>query len=156
MIGTVLEKQCLSLENVLVYRGELTPQSSIELLNKLDLVLQQNGAQKSGGTITVTHDVRVENGQQVINLEMLIPLDKAIVPTDGFSFLPIYMVKNALKVSVIGNPQQLEAAMQKIAEHMNENSLTPNTPPYIHTLKEEKNALEFEDMITEIYVGVNQ
>lgn len=154
MIGSVEEGQQLILKNILSFRKKLNQQSLIDISKEIDDIVEKNDAKKDGSVVTVTHNVTVENGQQLIDIEMMIPLNKEIVVPNGFVFLKEFLLNDAFKIRIIGSPQQMQDAVQILAEYIQNKNLKPNTPLYVVTVKEAKTQLDIEDMITDLYTGV--
>lgn len=154
MIGNVEERQSLILHNVLVFRGKLDQQAATNISKEIDEILAKNNVKKEGSTVTVTHNILVEKGQQVIDLEMMIPLDKKITAPDGFHFLPEFVLLDAIKVRITGNPEQMQGAIQILGEYIKNKNLQPNTPLYVVTVKEAKTPIDINSMIMDLYTGV--
>ncbi len=154
MIGNIEENQSLILNNVLTFRGKLNQQESISISKEIDDILEKNNAKKVGGTVTVTHNISVENGVQIIDLEIMLPLDKEITVSEPFTFMPEFALNDALRIRIEGNPQQMQTAIQTLAEYIESKNLQPNTPLYAVTIKEAKTAFDVEDMITDLYTGI--
>lgn len=154
MIGSVEEGKQLLLRNVLSFRKNLDQQSLIEISKEIDEIIAKNEARKDGSVVTVTHNVTVENGQQFIDIEMMVPLDKEIVVPKGFVFLPKFLLNDAFKIRIVGSPQQMQDAVRILAEYIQNKNLKPNTPLYVVTVKEAKKQSELENMETDIYVGI--
>lgn len=156
MIGNVEENQNLVLQNVLKFRKKLDQQALIYISKEIDEILAKNNAKKKGNATTVTHNITVENEQQVIDLEMMIPLDKEIVVPNGFEFLPEFLLNDAFKIRIEGTPQQMQDAVKILARYIDERKMKPNTPLYVVTVKEAKTPCDIEGMIADLYSGVEQ
>lgn len=154
MIRNVEERQSLILYNVLTFRGKINQQEIADISKEIDEILAQNSAKKEGSTVTVTHNVSVEKGEQVIDFEMMIPLNKEIIVPENFNFLPSFVLNDAIKVRIEGNPQQMQSAVQILVEYLKSNNLQPDTPLYVVTVREAKTALDIDDMITDLYTGI--
>lgn len=154
MIGHVEEGQQLILRNILSFRKKLNQQSLIDISKEIDEILVKNGARKDGSVVTVTHNVTIENGQQFIDIEMMIPLNKKIDVPNEFVFLPEFSLKDALKIRIVGSPQQMQGAVGILKEYIQNKNLKPNTPLYVVTVKEAKIQIDIDDMITDFYTGV--
>ena len=154
MIGSVEEGQQLLLRNVLSFRKNLDQQSLIEISKIIDEIIAKNEARKDGSVVTVTHNVTVENGQQFIDIELMLPLDKEIVVPNEFVFLPEFSLRDAFKIRIVGSPQQMQDAVGILKEYIQNKNLKPSTPLYVVTVKEAKTLLDIEDMITDLYTGV--
>ena len=154
MIGNVEENQRLEIKNVLNFRRRLDNQDAMNISKEIDGILENNNARKSSGVITVTHNISVENGKQIIDLEMFIPLDKEIFAPSGYKFLPCFVLNDAYKLRIEGNPQQMQEAIQKFAEYIRNKNCKPSTPLYVVTVKETTGSLDVDNMITDLYSGV--
>lgn len=154
MIGEIEKNQSLFLKNVLQVRKKVAQNNSFLISNEIDNFIEKNGAKKDGNTITITHNVTIENGEQVFDLEMMIPLNKKIEPFQEYNFLPEFSLNNALKVRIEGNPQQMQSAVQRMSEYVKNENLNVTTPLYVVTIKEAKTNADIDDMITELYIGV--
>lgn len=154
MIKSIEENQSLEIKNVLHFREKLNPQTSATITKQMDDLMRKYNASKSGSVITVTYAVTIENGQQTMDIEMFVPLDKEIEVQNPFDFIPVFHLSNALKVQITGNPQQLETAIKTLSEYIKTNQLTPITSAYVVTIKEARTQQELDEMITEVWVGV--
>lgn len=152
--NSILENQTLYMKNVLSYRGKVTQMESMQISKQIDDIIRANNATKDGAVVTVTHSIKMNDGQPVMDLEMKIPLDKPVVVTDNFEFIPEFVLENTLKARHIGNPQLLEGKMNELKEYMDSHNLTPMSPAYIATVKEAKTQAEIDDMIIDVYVVV--
>ena len=154
MISEIEKNQSLFLKNVLQIRKKIAPNNSFLISNEIDNFIEKNGAKKDGNTITITHNVTIENGEQVLDLEMMIPLNKEIEPFQEYNFLSEFSLNNALKVRIEGNPQQMQNAVQRMSEYVKNENLNVTTPLYVVTIKESKTNADIDYMITELYIGV--
>ena len=156
MISNIEENQSLVLQNVISFRKKLDQQTSTEVSKEIDEILANNNAKKNGCTVTITHNSIIKNGQQIIDLEMMIPLDKEISAPVGFEFLSEFVLKDAFKVRIEGNPQQMQSAVESLAKYIKNKKLQPNTPLYVVTVKEAKTQFDIDSMVTDIYTGVEK
>ncbi len=150
----ILKDQILSLTNVLTYRNKMTQQESAFLTNNINTVLAESGAVQVGSTVTVTHSIEMVEGAPIIDLEIFIPINKAIIPPQNFSFTKEFKIENALKMRICGNPQNMNLAMEKLKEYIDSNGLVPTTSVYTVTVKGATSQEDLENMIIDIYVGV--
>lgn len=154
MIGKIETDNKIDINNLLSYREKIDTGTAINLTDKIDTYLKQNGASKAGNTISITHNAAIENGRQMIDMQLLIPVNKEIQETEEFKFIKSLKINNALKIRIEGHPNQLEIAVKELSDYIKDNNLKPSTPLMISTVKEAKNPLEIEEMITDIFVGV--
>ncbi len=152
MISEIINNENIYLENVLHFRGNVTSELSAEISVQIEDMLKKNAASKIWNTITVTHDIQIKDGKQVLDLEIFIPLDKRIPTYGDFDLIPVFSIKSALKVRVFGDTLQIEQAIKNIYNYVNSNKLIVTTPICIVTIKE---ALSNDDLITDVYIGVN-
>ena len=73
---TITENNTLEMKNVVSFRGKVTQQKMEEVMRNFENLIQENKACKTGPTVTVTYAVENEFGQSVMDIEVLIPLDK--------------------------------------------------------------------------------
>ena len=146
MISEIEKNQSLFFKNVLQVRKKVAQNNSFLISNEIDNFIEKNGAKKDGNTITITHNVTIENGEQVFDLEMMIPLNKEIEPFQEYNFLPEFLLNNALKVRIEGNPQQMQSAVQRMSEYVKNENLNVTTPLYVVTIKEAKTNADIDDM----------
>ena len=152
---TIQEHQTLEMRNVLSYRAKMTQQELALKSKEIEAILHEAGAQRVGSTVTATF--AVEQGAQgpVMDIEILLPLDKEITPPSGYVWKPHFLLTNALVVRHEGNPAGLQASANALNAYIMEHQLTPITVGYNVTVKEAKTPLELDEMIVEIYVGVS-
>ncbi len=152
----IKEGQTLELRNVLSYRAKLTQRELAAKSQEIEKLLQESGAKRAANPVTATF--AVEQGAQgpVMDIELLIPLNREITPPEGYVWKPRFLLTNAVVVRHVGNPATLQEAANAINAYMAEHRLTPITPGYNVTVKEAKTPLELDEMIVDIYVGVSQ
>ena len=96
----------------------------------------------------------MRDGQPVMDLDMFIPLDKEITAPNGYRFLPSFVLNDAYKLRIEGNPQQMQEAIQKFAEYIRNKNPKPSKPLYVVTVKESTGPLDVDNIITDLYSGV--
>jgi effector-binding domain-containing protein len=146
--------QELVLRNVLRYRAKTNQTDLIATTQRMGEVIAAAGAKKDGYTATATYGFEAQDGQQIIDMEINIPLDKPIEAELPYEFLPEFTIANAAVVRHEGNPQGLERTMQRLIGYINENGLTPNTPAYNVTVRDAFRVEDIDTMIIDLYVGI--
>lgn len=154
MISEIFNNQTLCIENILYSRSWITQQGFNELLTKMENLLIERMAKKSGSIITITNAIEMQDGQAVMDVEILIPLEKEIDITDDFKFIHRLEITNALKIRIDGNPQQLQQATHLLTEYIAKNKLNPTTPLIVVNVNGKTAPLKIDAMITDIYIGV--
>ncbi len=130
----ILENQYISFSNLLRFRGKVTQKENINIQTKIQEILKLNNIDKpSNETITATYSVELQDGDQLIDIEMLIPVNKEISNFnnyEGFSYLPELVINNAIKLCFYGNQGDLQFSMQRLINHIKDNNVKVNTPLY--------------------------
>ncbi|MBR2675169.1 MAG: hypothetical protein IKE52_06965 [Mogibacterium sp.] len=154
MIGNIEKEVKVILENVLCVSGEFTQPELMILGNRIDNLLLENNTQRTGNAFIATNNVTVEKGQQILDIDMYIPLDSMLNDAEGFTFIPEFSIENALKMTVKGSPEQFETAVQGITTYIDDNNLSPLTPIYVETANPVTDAADLDNLVTNFYIGV--
>ena len=151
----ILEHQSLEMHNVLSFRGKLTQQELAQKSKEIEKLLADCGAKRAAPTATTTFSV--EQGPQgpVMDVEILLPLDKEIPVPAGYVWKPHFLLTNALMVRHIGNPGGMQSTVNALNTYILENKLVPISTGYNVTVKEAKTPLELDEMEVNIYVGIS-
>ena len=113
----VRKDQELILENVLSFRGKVTQQQIQVEMMKIGQLLQKLGVQKNGPTTTATYAVEQLGNEQLMDVELLIPLDRPIQLPSEYTFKPIIKIVNALSIRHEGHPIKLQESINKLNEY---------------------------------------
>lgn len=151
----ILEKQTLELSNVLSFRGKVTQQELMEKSRELEKIIAQSGAKKNGGACTATFAVEQGPGGTLMDMELLIPLDRKISVPDGFTLKEKILLTNALMIRHLGNPSGMQATVNALTAYIAEHGLTPITPAYNLTVKDAATPLELDQVEIDVYVGIS-
>lgn len=151
----VLEHQTLEMRNVLSYRGKMTQQELRAKSLEIEKLLTQTGAKKAGSVATSTFSVEQGANGPVMDIEILLPLDKQISIPDGYSWKPHFLLTNALKLQHVGNPSTIQRTINELNAYIMEHQLIPISTGYNVTVKEAKTPLEIDSMEVDIYVGIS-
>lgn len=134
----ILQNQSIRFNNLLHFKGKITVSQNVDLQAKVVDILKANEAKNpTNTTINITHKVELIDGNQVLDMELLIPLDKPISNFnnhDGFDFIHKLSIENVLKLDFKGNQQDLQFSVQRLVNYINDNKLSPKTPLYTTTL----------------------
>ena len=117
------------------------------------MFFKENGIEKAGNIVTATYAVDTSSG--IMDIEILVPMNKEILLPDGYLFKPIFKLVNAIKIRHEGNPAFLQKSADEMTEYIQENKLTPITVGYNVIVNEPKTPQDIDNMIVDIYVGVN-
>jgi effector-binding domain-containing protein len=154
-MSDIRENQELRMTNVLSYRKRAAAAAFQTELARIGKFAEDGGFNKTGPTVTATFAAEVENGAQVLDMEVLIPLDKPFTPPEGCACKPEFLLTNAVVIRHTGNPAGLQDTVNTLMAHIQERGLTPITPAYNVTVKEARTPLEVDDMIVDVYIGIS-
>lgn len=149
------ENTTYEMNNVFSYRGKVTQQQMAHIVNEMSQIIKDNSSHKNGPTVTATYSIDASGAQPVMDIEVLIPLDKAIhVPAD-YMFKPIFRLNNAVKIRHRGNPAMLQSTANELMQYITDKKLTPITTGYNVTVQEPTNQNDTDNLIVDMYVGVS-
>lgn len=151
----IQEHITLKMINVLSYRAKMTQLELSKKSQEIEKLLQETGAQKKAPIVTTTYSVMSGVNGSVMDVEILVPLDRQISVPEGFVWKPEFLLTNALKVKHIGNPSNLQNTINTLNSYITEHKLTPISTGYNVTVKEAKTPLDIEQMEVDIYVGIS-
>jgi hypothetical protein len=92
------------LKNVLSLRKKMTRNEYNHEIRKLGRFLEDNGIKKAGSIITVTFAVEVSDGEPLMDLEILVPVEKKLYATGDYIFKSIFRMVNAVCITKEENP----------------------------------------------------
>ncbi len=151
-----VNKNCeYKMENVLSIRKKMTQQEIQQTLADMGNVIKSLGANKNGSLVTTTYGVEQTAAGPILDMEILIPLDKEVTVQDPYIFKPLFHLKHAVHARHEGNPQSLQNTLSQMLAYIQENKLTQITSVYSVNIKELKPGDSMDDMVTDLYIGVN-
>ena len=121
----------------------------------MEQIISENSAEKKGFSVTATFAIENNGSQPIMDIEILIPLNKEIhVPSD-YKFEPIFRLNNAIKIRHQGNPAMLQNSANELMKYIADHQLTPITTGYNVTVQEPTNQNDVDSLIVDMYVGVS-
>lgn len=154
-MSEILIHQTLKMQNVILYRCKMAQEQVNTAMGSISQIMKLCGTKKNGPVVTSTFSIKVIDNQQVIDIEILVPVDKEIAVPEGYIFKKEFLLTNAVKISHIGNPALMQNTANELMKYISENKLTPITSGYNVTVKEPTSQQDIENMIVDIYVGVS-
>ncbi len=145
----------IKLENVLSLRKKVTQQDVNSEMMKIGKFLQDNGAKKAGPVVTATFAIETLNGQSILDMEILIPLDKEITVLGEYTLKPVFHIVNALYARHEGNPSIIQNTYNEMLAYINQNKLQQITAGYNVQIKDMLPGMSPDDMIIDVYIGMN-
>ena len=151
----ITENCKLEMENVISFRGKVTQQQMSQIVKEMEQIISENSAEKKGFSSTATFAIENNGSQPIMDIEILIPLNKEIhVPSD-YKFKPIFRLNNAVKIRHQGNPAMLQNSANELMKYISDHQLTPITTGYNVTVQEPTNQNDVDSLIVDMYVGVS-
>ena len=147
--------QIYEMSNVISYRAKMTQQEMNDTMNCLGTFIKDNGLTKSGCVTTTTFSVENVSGVQLMDIEILCPVDKACDVPQGFAFKPEFRLNNAAKITHKGSPANMQESVNELIGYLNQNKLTPITSLYNVTVNEPKSPADIDSMVVDMYIGVS-
>ncbi len=115
----IKENQKLNIMNVFSYRGKVR-QIEIENIGKeMEVYIQNAGVKRAGNPITATYAIEGD----VIDLELIMPIDRSIASTDKFVFKNQIKIENAVVAAYRGHPMGLQEACSQLNQYIMEHRL---------------------------------
>lgn len=149
------QNQQLIMENVLSFRGKVTQQQIQEEMIKIGEMMQKLGVKQGGPITTATYSVEEDEFGQVMDIEILVPLDRKVELPLEYTFKPIIKLVNALCARHIGDPGLLSNTVNELNNYIIKNNKQVITATYNVTVKDAMRQEEIDDMIIDVYVGCN-
>lgn len=149
------QNQQLIMENVLSFRGKVTQQQIQVEMIKIGEMMQKLGVKQGGPITTATYSVEEDEFGQVMDIEILVPLDRKVELPLEYTFKPIIKLVNALCARHIGDPGLLSNTVNELNNYIIKNNKQVITATYNVTVKDAMRQEEIDDMIIDVYVGCN-
>ncbi len=150
--GVTQTKQSIILKNLLHFSGRINEQSFAELFVRIEEILKENEATQTGCNASATKAVLIENGQQVVDIDLFVPTDRVLRYTGDFNFIPEIKIEKALKLHIEREPSDIHAEIDMVHNSVKEVAAAI-APPLVVTVKDEKTLTS--ETTTDIYVGIN-
>lgn len=151
----ILVNQELRMKNVLSFRKKLSAVALQQETERIGRFIENGGFNKTGPTASVTFAVEEENGEQIFDIEVLIPLEQPFTPPDGCVCKSEFRLLNAVFIRHTGDPARLQESCDKLTAYIQEHELQPITCGYNVTVQEPKTSADIDQMIVDVYIGVN-
>ena len=147
--------QEFKMENVLSIRKKMSQPEIQQVLSDIGNTIKEASANKSGPVVTTTFGMEQTPTGPILDMEILVPLDKEVTVQEPYIFKPIFDLKYAVYARHEGNPQLLQNTLNQMMAYIKENKLSQITSVYSVNIKELKQGDSMDDMVTDLYIGVN-
>ena len=102
------------MENVFSIRKKMSQLEIQQTLSDIGNTIKEAGANKSGAVVTTTFAVEQAAAGPILDMEILVPLDKEISIQEPYIFKPIFHLKYAVYARHEGNPQLLQNTLNQM------------------------------------------
>lgn len=148
------QEKSIRFENVVSLRKKMPDSEINREITKLTQFLEEKGAYKKGPMITAIHSETIENGQHILDMEILIPVDRIIPLPAIYNFKKVFHLVSAVSARNKGNLENLESTYLTLQKYIEDNGLQQITAAYLVHRNDEETMVGGGPII-DIYIGVN-
>lgn len=152
----ITEHNILNLYNLISVRALMNQNDLIKAIQEINKIIDESTTKRNGQFITGTYSNNIENGEMIMDVEILCPVKQKIDLPNGYTFKSFFHLTNAVKLEYQGNPEDSRSAIQELMQYINENELTPITALYSITTYEPKSQDELNSYSMELYIGISK
>jgi effector-binding domain-containing protein len=144
----------IKFENVISFRKKMKHTSVNTEVAKFIHFLKESDARKNGPMMSANFGIETLNGEQILDMEFLVPVDKKIDLPKEYKFKSLFHIVNAVYTRHIGNPLALENVYTELSNFLKQNEIHQITVAYNVNVNDEMVSEEVEPII-DIYIGAN-
>lgn len=137
--------------NLVSCRKKMFAQEIVDEIAKLGDFLSERGVSREGPLISATHGLEMVDGQQKIDFEFMVPVNRQINLPNQYSFKSTFHLVNAIHRRYIGEPAGLKMVYEDILNYLQTKKLVQITPFY----NVEYNKVTLEHKSIDVYIGIN-
>ena len=145
----------LNLENVLSLRKRMTEAEVQQEMIQIGKFLESKDINKNGPVVTATFAVEEVDGQVILDMEILVPMDKSIALEGEYKRKKVFHLVNAVYARHEGNPSLLQNTYNQMLEYVQENELQQITAAYNVNMVDLQQGQSMDEMIIDVYIGIN-
>lgn len=143
------------MDNVLSLRKKMTQPEIQQALMEMGNTIKSLGASKAGLLVTSTFGMEQTANVPMLDMEILVPLDKEVTAYEPYTFKKLFHLKYAVHARHEGNPQLLQNTLNQMMEYIKSNKFTQITSVYSVNIKELQPGDSLDSMVTDLYIGVS-
>lgn len=151
----IIEEKDLNLKNVLIIKQKVNKKDVNDAMQDIQTFLTKNNIEPSNVPISYTNKINIENNQDTIPIQMLIPLRNPIKKDfdfpKGFKFKKNITIKNIVSAHHSGAANELNQTQNELINFLRKNNFTRSTPFHYVPTEENKNIQKIE---MDIFVGI--
>ena len=154
----IISEQNLQMKNVLSFRGKMDQNALMEKRKEIDDLMKQLGVHPIHPAITTNFGKEETPNGPVMDMEILIPLDRdishelAVLKLPGYRFKPLFLLANAVKLHHVGSADSLENSIRELYRYIQVRNMRPITTGYNIPQNDPDDP---KDLIMDIMVGVD-
>ena len=153
---TVIETgKSLGLENVLSLRKKMTQPEVQQEMIRIGQYLKEKGIKKNGPVVTATFAMEQVEGQPLLDMETLVPMDKQVDLGGEYRLKKVFHLVNAVYARHEGNPNLLQNTLNQVVQYMRDHGLRQITTAYNVNVKELRSGESPESMVVDVYIGLD-
>lgn len=152
----ITEHNTLNMNNLISFRSTLNQQGVFQAMKEIDMIVSESKTERNGSVVTTTYSSKMENGEMVMDVEILYPVLQKIDLPSGYNFKPVFHLCNTVKMRYQGSPMKAQEAMKEFMLYITEHNLKLITSIYTVIAYEPKSKEEFENYTVEVYVGISE
>ncbi len=142
-------------ENVLSLRRKITQSQANEEMNKIAKYLGENNLKQTGPIITATFAIDSGFSEPLMDMEILVPIDKKISTSTEYKFKDIFHIKHAIHAKHVGSPSTLHNTYNDLFSYIKENNLQQITTAYNVYIKNIHSKLPEDNLNIDVFIGIN-
>lgn len=144
----ILLGQTYEIKNLISRKGKFSEGEFQDALIEIKKESRKYRVKSDETIITTTKSVELVDNVQILDVEILFPVNSRIPCSEMFMLKEKIKIVNALHVRE-SNIANLNNTMNQINEYILDNKLQPITTAYLVQIKQDNN------IVTDIYIGIN-
>ena len=144
----MIQEQTYEIDNLVTQTGRFTAKEFQEKLINMVNTYKDFSIANGEYMITTTKSLEVVNGEQVMDVEILMPVSYRMPVEEPYSFKNKLKLTNALYVKVT-DIAKLQDSLNMVNQYIMDNGLQPITSAYLIQTKQENQPC------VEIYISIN-
>lgn len=145
----------LKMENLLSLRKKMKQSEIVFEMQKIGYYFQKNGIKRAGPIVNTTYNIENVNGEQIIDVEILVPMDKKYELSGEYKLKEKFHLLNAVYANHKGNPAFLQQTYEMLFNYIQNNNLQQITPAYNVNVKELAPGESADEMVIDVYIGIS-
>lgn len=147
-------EKSIRFENLMSLRKKMDSNQVNSEIIKIAKFLDSNGINKNGPMITATFGEEVVDGKHIVDMEILVPIDRKVSLPKPYVFKELFHLVHAVYARNVGDIKNLEKMYYDLQKYIEDNLLQRITAVYLVHVNDEY-VMHGEIPIIDVYIGVN-